>query len=69
MCVFVCACVRVCACAAYIRALYTIVCIHVFSITAVLCVFQYVPPELLPTYQKEVLPLADIITPNQFEAE
>jgi len=29
----------------------------------------YVPKDLLPIYQKELLPLADIITPNQFEAE
>ena len=31
--------------------------------------WQYVPKELLPVYQKEILPLADVITPNQFEAE
>ena len=29
----------------------------------------YVPKELVPVYRQDVLPLADIITPNQFEAE
>lgn len=29
----------------------------------------YVTPELLPIYQKTILPLADIVTPNQFEME
>ncbi|ETV88605.1 pyridoxal kinase [Aphanomyces astaci] len=29
----------------------------------------YVPPELVDIYRDEVLPLADIITPNQFECE
>ncbi|XP_071945959.1 pyridoxal kinase-like isoform X2 [Antedon mediterranea] len=29
----------------------------------------YVPEELMPIYRDELLPLADIITPNQFEAE
>ena len=29
----------------------------------------YVPKELVDIYRKEVLPLADIITPNQFEVE
>lgn len=29
----------------------------------------YVPRELVEIYQREVLPLADIITPNQFEVE
>ena len=31
--------------------------------------FQYVPEELMPVYRDQLLPLADIITPNQFEAE
>lgn len=30
---------------------------------------QYVPKDLLPVYRDKVVPLADIITPNQFEAE
>uniref|UniRef100_T1JPG7 Pyridoxal kinase n=1 Tax=Strigamia maritima TaxID=126957 RepID=T1JPG7_STRMM len=30
---------------------------------------MYVPPEILPIYQNEILPIANIITPNQFEAE
>ena len=30
---------------------------------------MYVPKELLPVYKNSVLPLADIITPNQFEVE
>lgn len=30
---------------------------------------MYVPKDLLPVYQKEILPLADICLPNQFEAE
>ncbi|XP_071954997.1 pyridoxal kinase-like [Antedon mediterranea] len=29
----------------------------------------YVPEELMPIYRDELLPLADIVTPNQFEAE
>lgn len=29
----------------------------------------YVPEELMPVYRDQLLPLADIITPNQFEAE
>lgn len=29
----------------------------------------YVPESLIPIYQKEVIPLCDICTPNQFEAE
>ncbi|XP_068698790.1 pyridoxal kinase-like isoform X2 [Montipora capricornis] len=29
----------------------------------------YVPEELMPVYRDGILPLADIITPNQFEAE
>ncbi|KAF2905739.1 hypothetical protein ILUMI_00452 [Ignelater luminosus] len=30
---------------------------------------MYVPEELLPIYKESIVPLADIITPNQFEAE
>lgn len=30
---------------------------------------MYVPPELLPVYKETILPLADIVTPNQYEAE
>ncbi|KAK4324007.1 hypothetical protein Pmani_005339 [Petrolisthes manimaculis] len=30
---------------------------------------MYVPEELLPVYREHIVPLADIITPNQFEAE
>lgn len=30
---------------------------------------QYVPENLLPVYKNKVVPLADILTPNQFEAE
>lgn len=29
----------------------------------------YVPESLIPIYQNEILPLSDIVTPNQFEAE
>eukprot|EP00040_Diaphanoeca_grandis_P021807 m.116463 g.116463 ORF g.116463 m.116463 type:complete len:312 (+) comp28505_c0_seq1:22-957(+) len=29
----------------------------------------YVPPELVPLYRSKIIPLADIITPNQFEVE
>ncbi|KAM5125884.1 pyridoxal kinase-like [Callospermophilus lateralis] len=31
--------------------------------------FMYVPEDLLPVYREKVVPVADIITPNQFEAE
>nr|KAF6379768.1 pyridoxal kinase [Myotis myotis] len=30
---------------------------------------MYVPEDLLPVYKEKVVPVADIITPNQFEAE
>lgn len=30
---------------------------------------MYVPPELLPIYRDEIIPLADICTPNQYEVE
>uniref|UniRef100_A0A8C8W3S3 Pyridoxal kinase n=1 Tax=Peromyscus maniculatus bairdii TaxID=230844 RepID=A0A8C8W3S3_PERMB len=30
---------------------------------------MYVPQDLLPVYREKVVPVADIITPNQFEAE
>lgn len=30
---------------------------------------MYVPQELLPVFKNEIVPLADILTPNQFEAE
>ncbi|XP_042234117.1 pyridoxal kinase-like isoform X2 [Homarus americanus] len=30
---------------------------------------MYVPEELLPVYREHIVPLADIITPNQYEAE
>ena len=30
---------------------------------------MYVPKELLEIYRDKLLPLADVITPNQFEAE
>lgn len=30
---------------------------------------MYVPPELLPVYRDVIIPLADIVTPNQFEIE
>jgi len=30
---------------------------------------MYVPEDLLPIYQNEVVPVADVLTPNQFEAE
>ena len=30
---------------------------------------QYVPEELLPIYCDKLIPLSDIITPNQYEAE
>lgn len=29
----------------------------------------YVPEDLIPIYRDEILPLCDICTPNQFEAE
>ena len=30
---------------------------------------QYVPSELVEVYKDKILPIADIVTPNQFEAE
>ncbi|KAB7498431.1 Pyridoxal kinase, partial [Armadillidium nasatum] len=30
---------------------------------------MYVPQELLPVYRDQIIPLANIVTPNQFEAE
>mmetsp|Transcript_9667 Transcript_9667/g.16139 ORF Transcript_9667/g.16139 Transcript_9667/m.16139 type:complete len:293 (-) Transcript_9667:31-909(-) len=29
----------------------------------------YVPPELVPLYREKVIPVADVVTPNQFEVE
>ncbi|XP_066276659.1 pyridoxal kinase-like [Branchiostoma lanceolatum] len=31
--------------------------------------FMYVPKELLPVYQEKIIPHADLVTPNQYEAE
>nr|XP_003218993.1 PREDICTED: pyridoxal kinase [Anolis carolinensis] len=31
--------------------------------------YMYVPEDLFPVYKEKVVPVADIITPNQFEAE
>ncbi|XP_029143038.1 pyridoxal kinase-like, partial [Protobothrops mucrosquamatus] len=31
--------------------------------------YMYVPEDLFPVYKNNVVPVADIITPNQFEAE
>lgn len=31
--------------------------------------FLYVPAELVPTYKRDLIPVADIVTPNQFETE
>lgn len=31
--------------------------------------FLYVPAELVPIYKRDLLPMADIVTPNQFESE
>lgn len=30
---------------------------------------MYVPPDVLPAYRDSIIPLADILTPNQFEAQ
>lgn len=30
---------------------------------------MYVPEELLPIYRDTIVPLADIVTPNQYEVE
>lgn len=40
-----------------------------FVIPSRLVVPQYVPQNLYPVYKNKVVPVADIITPNQFEAE
>lgn len=40
-----------------------------FVIPSHLVVPQYVPQNLYPVYKNKVVPVADIITPNQFEAE
>ncbi len=44
---------------------------HVLSkfIFSTLVLLQYVPQELLPVYRDQLIPLADVITPNKFEAE
>ncbi|KER20942.1 hypothetical protein T265_10628 [Opisthorchis viverrini] len=33
------------------------------------CFLRYVSPDLVPVYKEKILPLADVILPNQFEAE
>ena len=43
-------------------------CMHVCAKQAFLYT-QYVPAELPPVYKEKLLPIANIITPNQFEAE
>ena len=46
--------------------------IHLGACVSKLCVslcLQYVPQNLHPVYKNKVVPVADIITPNQFEAE
>ncbi len=43
--------------------------VSLFVLKSVAFSFQYVPESLLPIYKKHIIPLADIITPNQFEAE
>ena len=30
---------------------------------------MYVPEDILPIYKNEVIPIADVVTPNQFEAQ
>lgn len=40
-----------------------------FVIPSRLVIPQYVPQNLYPVYKNKVVPVADIITPNQFEAE
>lgn len=48
------------------------VCSPFSSCVTLTCVFfvpQYVPQNLYPVYKNKVVPVADIITPNQFEAE
>lgn len=52
--------VRVCVCAAC--------CVMRDSDSCVVSP-QYVPQNLYPVYKNKVVPVADIITPNQFEAE
>ena len=47
---------------------YTVYCINGHSTYCYVCL-QYVPDELLPIYGDTLIPLADIITPNQYEAE
>lgn len=44
-------------------------CIQIGGCSVIASSTQYVPKELLPVYKDHVIPLADIITPNQFEAE
>ena len=49
--------------------------LHLLLHTLIVCyillcfLYQYVPEELMPVYRDQLIPLADIITPNQFEAE
>lgn len=40
-----------------------------FKIFILFLYHQYVPEKLLPIYKNKVVPLAEILTPNQFEAE
>ena len=45
--------------------MYACVCVYCVNDSSL----QYVPEELLPIYRDTLIPLADIITPNQYEAE
>ena len=38
-------------------------------IVDILFLFKYVPEDLMPVYRDVLTPLADIMTPNQFEIE
>lgn len=57
-----------CVCNPCITALSVCVC-SLCCVTNLCVVLQYVPQNLYPVYKNKVVPVADIITPNQFEAE
>ena len=70
VCMFVCVCVhvcvRVCVCVCVCVCVYAHACVCEYSIIVIL---QFVPRELVHIYQEKLFSVADIITPNQFEAE
>lgn len=51
------------------RVFFIFKCVTVDFKLSPFCRLQYVPENLLPVYRDKIVPLSDILTPNQYEAE